>query len=274
MAGEPRDRGACDASQQGSGVLKLPSRVRFEVGDRGHPGDAETAGFGGGDADPAGSQQDRLTQYGGTGRDFGRSLTGERLGVDVPFAGDDEVSRAERNVEADQVKEEGGAAADARPEEGNGARRHAACGTSTGHARDVHRGFGAKEACQMAEASVEIEYVLVGGSLLPSEPVGRTVRAGERGGDVGCYDQAGFAQARIESRGIDAGYAEKSVAAGRYGNARAVEEPGAEGSGNAGPAVGSGRAADGEDDGLRPAVQSVADEDAGALGGPVPGNMP
>src|SRR5215472_15953470 len=199
MAGEPRDRGACDASQQGSGVLKLPSRVRFEVGDRGHPGDAETAGFGGGDADPAGSQQDRLTQYGGTGRDFGRSLTGERLGVDVPFAGDDEVSRAKRNVEADQVKEEGGAAADARPEEGNGARRHAACGTSTGHARDVHRGFGAKEACQMAEASVEIEYVLVGGSLLPSEPVGRTVRAGERGGDVGCYDQAGFAQARIES---------------------------------------------------------------------------
>jgi len=132
MAGEPHDRGARGASQQASGVPKLPSRVRFEFGDRSHPGDAETAGFGGGDADPAGSQQDRLAQCGGTGRDFGRSLTGERLGVDVSFAGDDEVRRAERTVEAGQVEEEGGAAADARPEEGNGARGRAASGARTG----------------------------------------------------------------------------------------------------------------------------------------------
>ena len=190
----------------------------------------------------------------------------DRLAVETPLAGDDEVGVADDPVHVDGGHHDLGSGPEARPEDSVKCCAEAAGGARARHVRDGLAEGALDDRGVVGEVRVEDAHELGRRPLLRPENRRRAIRTDEGIVDVaGDLDRA-LRETRVQPRDVDPFETGQRAAAVRQFPAARIDEANAERLQHSGAAVVRGAAADADDEPARAVVEGGPDEFADAEG--------
>ena len=149
-------------------------------------------------------------------------LAERRLGVERALAGDDDVRRLDRRVEADRLGDEGGAGLDLPADHADQARGKPAARSAAGQVRQLDAEVVAHDARPAPDRVLEHLADLPGDALLRAVDARRALLAEQRVGDVDRDAHVDVREAAVDPGAVDDEDVEQVDAAGGFGQGRAI----------------------------------------------------